>query len=46
MNAKVTSEVTLASESTVAVIKLADKRPDEKVVARADLVGVVDKLKS
>lgn len=45
MDPKVASEVTLASEGSVAVVKLADKGPHEKIVARSDLIGVVDKLK-
>jgi hypothetical protein len=44
VDAEVAREVTLASESAVAVLKLADKGAHEKVVAGSDLIGVVDEL--
>lgn len=44
MDAHVAGEVTLASKRAVADIVLADERTSVGVVARANLVVVVDKL--
>lgn len=44
VDTEVTREVALAGERAVAVVVLANKGAHEEVVARADMVAVVDEL--
>lgn len=44
VDTEVTREVALAGERAVAVVVLADEGAHEEIVARADMVAVVDEL--